>query len=193
MEAADVFREALELGLRQFVTTGCSEKGWQCPLEDQATSDIRRDFLTLQGCSVHKLQFFFPSEAKEFGQTFKNPDISGRRIDASLDLAPVAGIETNLIAEVSKGQLFLNSEGFGKFVEHDGVMGCGRILPHDGCMSISLHPSDGCDPPTSQQPKPPKVFLPPHSPPCVLTRPTSHTAAMKVMTTWIPNTTMLIP
>lgn len=34
---------------------------------------------------------------------------------------------------------------------------------------------------------------PPHSPPCVLIRPTSHTAAMKVMTTWMASTTMLIP
>ena len=123
VEAVDVFREALELSFRELVTTGCTEKGWECPLKDQATSDIRRYFLTLQGCSVHELEFFFPSEAKKLGQPLQNPDISRGRINTSLHFAPVAGIKTDLIAEVSKGQFLLDSEGFCKFVEHDGVMG----------------------------------------------------------------------
>ena len=123
VQTADVFCEALELGFRQFMTTGRTEKCWECPLKDQATSDIRRDFLTLKGRSIHELQLFFPSEAKKIGQPLQNPDISRGRINTSLHFAPVAGIKTDLIAEVSKGQFLLDSEGFGKFVEHDGVMG----------------------------------------------------------------------
>jgi hypothetical protein len=158
VESADIFREALELCLRQFVASGCSEKSWECPLEDQAISDIRRNFLPLKGRSIHELQFFSPCKPKKLGQSLQNPDISRGRINASLNLAPVARVETDLFTEVSKGQLFLNSQGFGKFVKHDGVMGCGRILPHDDCVSISLDSSDGGDPPNSQQTRLLKVF-----------------------------------
>lgn len=59
-----------------------------------------------------------PAQIKAVRQLFQQSHIAKRWIHPALDLAPVAGIQPDLFAEVAQGEAFFKNEGFDGFVEH---------------------------------------------------------------------------
>jgi len=105
MELADVVGKIFEFGLSKFVAAGCAEESGEGLLEQGVVGNVGGDFVALEGGFIHEREFFCSGQAEKGGEPLKCFDIAQRRVDATLDFAPIARVQASLFAEVAQNRL----------------------------------------------------------------------------------------
>jgi len=123
VQFADILGKRQQLFFCQFVSPICPEERWQRLREQFVLGKVARQLVPSDRSRIEELLLLLPNESKKTCEFLKEANIIRGWVDAALDLAPVAWINAELLAEFAQLQAFCDAELFGEFRKHSGVTG----------------------------------------------------------------------
>lgn len=118
MKPTDIGGEVFEFCLGEFVAASCAEESGKSFPKDDVVGNVGGDFVALKRGLIHKGEFFCAGKTEKGGKAFECFDVAWGRVDAALDFAPVARIQTGAFAEIAKGKALFQAKSFNGITKH---------------------------------------------------------------------------